>query len=310
MDRDIQKRNWHELRVLATNGRVFRLRVADVTRLFRSRLFLFSIALFTSLIALNDQFLFDQPIPLMFRLVFWYVQALLTAILWLGLFVAASRVSRHFGRDVTVPSAVLIVITVALLVVLNYSAANVLLGEPDFWTRPVVSDIIRYALIAVVFETMVAAFLLPAILDGDGSTKPGRRAPAIDRVDTDSGPVSDGENRFRLRGQVIDLSNLLYMKSAENYVELVTTQGTSLVRASLREIELLCPDGRGIRPHRSFWVQRDSIAGLKRAEGFQFLVLRDGTEIPVARGRRPAVSKWLSAQFGRQRRTRAKKGPG
>ena len=321
MERCEYNLNWHELRVLGTNGRIFRLKVADMVHVVSSRLFLFSIVLFATLIALIDQQLFDVDLILPWRLVYWNLMAFFATALWLGFFAAGFAVKRWVRRDLVIPSAVLILAAVTILILVNYVIGSSLLGRTDLWQRPIGQEILRYALIALVFETMSATFLMPVFMDrlerraarqvaalatGDRDAAVVIKAPrtAADdsaRVKPQTRPAAKDARFIRHQGKAIDLTRLLYMKSVEHYVELVTRERTDLVRASLRELTALCPPCQGVRPHRSYWVHRDAIVGLNRSGGGKSLVLSDGSEIPVARNRRADVGHWLSAHVPKKR---------
>ncbi|MDQ2090446.1 LytTR family DNA-binding domain-containing protein [Marimonas arenosa] len=308
MDKADYNLECHELNVLGTNGRVFRLKVADITQLYGSRAFIASLFLFASLIALNDQFLFDQKVALPWRLAYWNSNALLAAAIWLSFFALTLRFGCWLKRDVVVPSAILILATVTVLMFINYAGGIFLFNRIDLLGRPIVWEILRYTLIALVFETMSATFLVPRVLgraesdDTDASGPIGDTAMAgQSRSETGEAGGGSAGREISHNGRVIDLRRLLYMRSVEHYVELVSQEGTEMIRASLRELANGCPPGAGIRSHRSYWVQRDAIVGLNRAEGGQFLVLRDGTEIPVARNRRGAVGDWLNDHVGKKR---------
>ena len=171
-------------------------------------------------------------------------------------------------------------------------------------------------MIVIVFETMAAQFLMPVLMER--RERPSKAVAALVAEDPDAvivtgpatGPDADptqdgGEavdaKEIRHQGTVINLTQLQYMKSVEHYVELVGQEGRQLIRASLRELAALCPPCQGVMPHRSYWVHRDAIVGINRSEGAQFLVLHDGTEIPVARNRRATVGAWLDRHVGKKR---------
>ncbi|SIO56404.1 transcriptional regulator, LytTR family [Rhodovulum sp. ES.010] len=85
------------------------------------------------------------------------------------------------------------------------------------------------------------------------------------------------------RGHVIRLS------SRDHYVRVVTDAGHAeiLMRFADAIAELEGIDG--LQVHRSHWVAADAVTGHRHADGRLFLVLRDGTEVPVSRRYRPDV---------------------
>ncbi|UYV37489.1 LytTR family transcriptional regulator [Rhodobacteraceae bacterium D3-12] len=98
-----------------------------------------------------------------------------------------------------------------------------------------------------------------------------------------------------MNGRKRPLEDVLYLKSAEHYVEVVLHDARELVRTSLKDLIEEFSHEHGVQPHRSYWVSRDAIVGLNRIKGAQFLVLRNGEEIPVARSKRGHVSNWVKS---------------
>lgn len=89
-----------------------------------------------------------------------------------------------------------------------------------------------------------------------------------------------------IRGRILRLS------SSNHYVKVVTEHGTAdlLMRFADAIAEL---DGvEGLRVHRSHWVARAAVTGLKRRNARLFLLTEDGAEVPVSRSHLPAVEAW------------------
>jgi DNA-binding LytR/AlgR family response regulator len=75
----------------------------------------------------------------------------------------------------------------------------------------------------------------------------------------------------------------------DHYVEIVTEAGAHLVLLRLSDAMAEAAPTPGLQVHRSHWVAERAVAGAKREDGRLRLVLVDGTEIPVSRGRARAV---------------------
>jgi len=88
----------------------------------------------------------------------------------------------------------------------------------------------------------------------------------------------------RRRGRVIRLS------SSDHYVRVVTERGATdvLIRFADAIAELDGVDE--LRVHRSHWVAADAVMHLRRDRDRLFLVLRDGSEVPVSRRYRAEVA--------------------
>ncbi|GHE04703.1 hisitidine kinase [Defluviimonas sp. 20V17] len=84
---------------------------------------------------------------------------------------------------------------------------------------------------------------------------------------------------------------LLHVSVDDHYVELLTDRGKSqiLMRFSDAMSEL---DGvEGMQVHRSHWVARGAVRDSRRRNGKLFLMLVDGSEVPVSRGFQKAVTE-------------------
>jgi DNA-binding LytR/AlgR family response regulator len=141
-------------------------------------------------------------------------------------------------------------------------------------------EVIRYLLIAVVFEILIVSFILP-------------RFERV-RFTAKAAPSGAFPPVLRVNEKEIPLDRLSYIKSVEHYVELVTDEKVLLERAPLKALTAQLGAEAGIQPHRSYWVARRSAPVLRRAGDNHVLLLQNGTEIPVSRGRRKQVEAWLS----------------
>lgn len=79
-----------------------------------------------------------------------------------------------------------------------------------------------------------------------------------------------------------------------HYLRVVTSKGQSLVLYNLRDaIAELSPE-TGIQTHRSYWAAFDHVVKMVTNNGRTFLLMDDGSEVPVSRRRAPAVKKAVS----------------
>lgn len=83
---------------------------------------------------------------------------------------------------------------------------------------------------------------------------------------------------------------LLRVSADDHYVELLTDRGKSQIL--MRFSDAICElDGvEGMQVHRSHWIARDAVRGSHRRNGKLFLMLVDGSEVPVSRGFQQAVA--------------------
>ena len=96
--------------------------------------------------------------------------------------------------------------------------------------------------------------------------------------------------------------NLTRMTVRDHYVDVFTDRGkeTLLMRFSdaLNEIEGL----PGLRVHRSHWVAAEAVKKLHNENGRDFLILNDGSMVPVSRGYRQEVLSELNLPEAKERR--------
>jgi len=88
---------------------------------------------------------------------------------------------------------------------------------------------------------------------------------------------------------------LLWLKMQDHYIQVVTEKGEHLMflRFSDAMEELSGYDGMQI--HRSYWVARRAVRGVRRQGRRMFLRLPDGSDLPVSRRYAAAVLAWLGA---------------
>ncbi|MEM7441513.1 MAG: LytTR family DNA-binding domain-containing protein [Pseudomonadota bacterium] len=78
---------------------------------------------------------------------------------------------------------------------------------------------------------------------------------------------------------------LIRMAMADHYVELFSETGKHLLHMRFTDAVAELPDNLGGQVHRSHWVAWDQIAGANRDGQKRWFVLKDGTQVPIARSR-------------------------
>lgn len=77
----------------------------------------------------------------------------------------------------------------------------------------------------------------------------------------------------------------LYAVEAEDhYLRLHTSKGQDLILMRLTDAIVELEGIEGAQTHRSWWVAREAIEAVERADGRAVLTLKDGAEAPVSRG--------------------------
>ena len=81
-----------------------------------------------------------------------------------------------------------------------------------------------------------------------------------------------------------------YAQADEKYTQLVLLSGEKVfVSHSLKELELLLPEGEFLRPHQSYIVRIDAIRKIQKNFGGLSLLLKNKIEIPVSRRNKEAL---------------------
>ncbi|MGD9095158.1 MAG: LytTR family DNA-binding domain-containing protein [Chromatiales bacterium] len=106
-----------------------------------------------------------------------------------------------------------------------------------------------------------------------------------------SSQSADGQRGFLSQLPASIGLDIICLMAELHYLRVVTSKGQSLVLYNLRDaIAELSPE-TGIQTHRSYWAAYDHVVKRVTRDGRTFLVMDDGSEVPVSRRRAPAVKK-------------------
>lgn len=122
-------------------------------------------------------------------------------------------------------------------------------------------------------------------------------------------------DRIAIRGNgrisVLRVDEIGWLEAMGSRVRVHAARGTHVVRLSLRELEQALDRDRFFRIHRSAIVNVDRIAELRHwSHGDYVVVLDDGTELRLTRGRRHALAAalgWGAPAVQRVRPSRLKR---
>ena len=131
-------------------------------------------------------------------------------------------------------------------------------------------------LVGLVLAVTVAVALLRWIFGADGVQVPAE-------------PAGDPVPKFLARLAPDRRGALVRIEAQDHYLRVVTAGGSDLVLMRMADAEAALGDA-GLRVHRSHWVARAAVRGLRRDGGRWRLEMADGAEVPVSRGYRTAVA--------------------
>lgn len=298
------KTNWHELRIIAVNGRVLHLSKEYVHAMLTSRILLVPLVLFCGMIALIDTDVLFQPAPFPTRFGYWIMNGLLVAQLWYLLFRISLKFKCITGIDIIVPSLFMMGVSVvcSMQIAITVWPYIIDLGDTTNLTYPPI-EILRYFTVSVVFEGMFVTLLFDRLrktlhkanprLHEPNETFIFHEDPTLAAPATIS-PKRKATQQILVNDQTINLNNIIYIKSIEHYAEFVSPTCVKTHRIALRDITKQLDPSIGVQPHRSYWVHRDAITSKKHKNRNLFLILTNGDLIPVSRARKAAVTQWLN----------------
>lgn len=99
-------------------------------------------------------------------------------------------------------------------------------------------------------------------------------------------PSSDGFN-------MVDINDIAYLQAESNYTWVfLVNQKKHLVAKTLKEFEGMLNFDQYYRPHKSYLVNLNQLDKYVRGQG-GYLILKDGTQVPVARAQKPDLMRKL-----------------
>ncbi len=82
--------------------------------------------------------------------------------------------------------------------------------------------------------------------------------------------------------------------AANQYVEVVTETGTTLLRMSLKNAIALLPEASGWHCHRSLWIARDEVQDLVYFKGQPRVIDMEGLSFAISRAHVPEIRAHLA----------------
>lgn len=82
---------------------------------------------------------------------------------------------------------------------------------------------------------------------------------------------------------------LIRIEAQDHYLCVTTVAGSALILMRMADAEALLQGADGLRVHRSHWVKRAAVRGHSRQDGRDFLLMADGSAVPVSRNSRAAA---------------------
>ncbi|MEF3048853.1 LytTR family DNA-binding domain-containing protein [Pseudotabrizicola sp. L79] len=223
-------------------------------------------------------------------------------VLWFLVFLVGTvYLTQRFGLTVFSMITVPLATTGATMIGM---VSGVLLGAPF----PLLSDLFLVTVFNCIFgvlgEIVLASFLLPGIMRDIRGQAAEPKAPTVPphvispyAVAPSLVPETSTAPHFGnvlILGTSFALPQILAIKADEHYVQVFLTSGqTRLLRGRMSDAVAAMPETAGRLIHRSHWVAAQAVSGVQSDARSTMVVLRDGTKLPVARGRVPEIKEWI-----------------
>ena len=142
------------------------------------------------------------------------------------------------------------------------------------------SDLVRYYILAQVGEATVFFGFF-------------RRISARNRF-LEGRTETTGGRSIRILSKQFLVTDLLLIQANEHYLTVLTQNGEETHRTPMNAVLPQIGDEEGVQPHRSFWISKGFILEVKLVGTKPMILCKDGTKVPVARGRRKDIETWVS----------------
>ncbi|MCF6292162.1 MAG: LytTR family transcriptional regulator [Robiginitomaculum sp.] len=110
----------------------------------------------------------------------------------------------------------------------------------------------------------------------------------------DKSPKDGSDFMLRIPAKIAD-GTLYAISSEDHYLRIQTERGSDLILMRLGDAMAELDGYDGMQVHRSWWVARQGVEKIEREQNRVFLILRDGTKVPVSRTFTPKIraAGWL-----------------
>ncbi len=114
-------------------------------------------------------------------------------------------------------------------------------------------------------------------------------------VSRDDAPAPD--TRFRRRFPAGLTGRLLCLEMEDHYLRIHTDKGSDIILMRMSDAEEELSEIEGLRVHRSWWVAREAVTGVRRDGTRLTLLIENGLEVPVGKTYRGALrdAGWQNA---------------
>lgn len=255
-----------------------------VLRYAQNKRVLAALAIFGVILGLAGPFGTISFIPLPMRLVYWLALTVLLAPLGTLLSLALTDwlIARRLPPVAAAPLGGLLAGPLLSVVVFGFNSLT--LGRPfpppNALTLGTSIAVITAALnVMILLLSRSQPWMPAATTSPDASGPPGAPQAAV------------AQPRLLSRLTPSVQAPLVALRATDHYTEVTTEQGSQTLLLRLADAIREAAPTDGLQVHRSHWVARRHIAGLRREKGRIILTLSNGRDIPVSRTYEQAVAQ-------------------
>lgn len=216
-----------------------------------------------------------------------------------GWVMTKSRLQRFFKSSPPRIYSLSIVMPVCMIIAaLNEVTFYSLSGEKEFQTSRLLQRGLIYTVLGelVIFYWVTLGIpMIRAKRQIKKRTIRSKKEEKQKHVDLESAVSADAIQFLQIRDRTVAADDLVMLNAEGNYIRVFERENSWLTNGPLFEIlDALDYDG-GIQVHRSTWVALSAFKNFKRQDRKFYLVLNDGTQVSVARGREAAVKEAIES---------------
>lgn len=201
--------------------------------------------------------------------------------------IAGAWVLQSFGR-----STISITVTQFSATLVNTWLGSIAIAAAGGAEISNMEMLLQWLMNSVIFELALTGFGLafgPSMLrdlrTGDQATGDSKTANLMEYSFQAQNPTEapDGLSHRWVPELEIQPIEIVRAEAQQNYVLIFTANRRKMVRLPFQRFVSLIPEGLGVRIHRSHWVARSQIADFVAQDGKIFVLLKDGTQLPISK---------------------------
>ena len=278
MESGLHQESWRGLPIYDAIGRKFHLTTREMRYSAPNPWMFVWDFLAVAILVLSNVHGYREALSVPLAAVLWFTMILTITAFYLLILFICIKISKRFSWFV-IYFPVVGFVSMAITTFLNNFNYSLLSGEA-YTFELASSHLLFNLLLGFLFETLFMLYVYPVILAGLDSENDDEEKQSV-------------ANTIVIAGKTFLVNEIGSISSQDHYLEVKTDTSSELLRGRLADVVGQLSEEYGVTPHRSHWVSRQVIEGLGGKSGAKTLVLKDGTNIPIARARVADVKAWL-----------------